>query len=33
MLRRYRIDWRRIPETLALLAIAAALAANLAGVV
>ena len=33
MLRRYRINWRRVPEAVALFAITAALAANLAGVV
>jgi hypothetical protein len=33
VLRRYQIVWAKVPETLALVAIAAALAANLAGVV
>jgi hypothetical protein len=33
MFSRYRIDWSRVPETLALVAVAAALAANIAGVV
>jgi hypothetical protein len=32
MHRRYQIVWSRVPETLALLAIAAALVANAAGV-
>ena len=33
MFRRDQIVWAKVPETLALMAIAAALAANLAGVV